>query len=99
MERADAGEGKAAVLLLDLDRFRRVNESLGQGARDRLLQVMAERIAGCLETAQQPRPPGQRRVPRTDHRVRRCRRARRAAQRILDEIARPVPGRRPDSCT
>ncbi len=49
LERANAGEGKAAVLLLDLDRFRRVNESLGQGAGDRLLQVMAERIASCLK--------------------------------------------------
>ena len=49
LERANAGEGKAAVLLLDIDRFRRVNESLGQSAGDRLLQVIAERIASCLK--------------------------------------------------
>lgn len=39
----------AAVLLLDLDRFRRINESLGQEAGDKLLQHIAGRLQLCLK--------------------------------------------------
>ncbi len=45
----NSGHDGAAVLLLDLDRFRRINESLGQEAGDRLLQHIAERIQSCLK--------------------------------------------------
>ena len=91
IECADAGEGKAAVLLLDLDRFRRVNESLGQGAGDRLLQVMAERIAGCLKRRSSLARLGSDEflVQITEFTDTDALAA--LAQRILDEIARPVP--------
>ncbi len=90
IERSAAGEGKAAVLLLDLDRFRRVNESLGQTAGDRLLQVTAERIASCLKRRSSLARLGSDEflVLITEFADTDALAA--LARRILDEIARPV---------
>ncbi|HKJ04064.1 MAG TPA: EAL domain-containing protein [Geopsychrobacteraceae bacterium] len=37
-----------AVMYLDVDRFKLVNDSMGHGMGDKLLQIIAERIMGCL---------------------------------------------------
>ncbi len=49
--RARRANGRLALLFIDLDKFKPINDELGHAVGDRLLQVVAERILGCVRAS------------------------------------------------
>jgi len=98
-----ADEPRFAVLLINGDRFRQVNDSLGQASGDQLLMHMADRLRGALRPTGgnfddgAARPPGSQLAARIGgdefvvvlETMRNRSDAERLAIRLLDALARP----------
>jgi len=62
--RAQRQSAQIAVLFIDLDNFKRTNDTLGHAAGDRLLQAAATRIRAAVRERRCSGAPGRRRVHR-----------------------------------
>ena len=86
-----ARDGSIALLFLDLDRFKLINDTLGHDAGDQLLRTVARRLEQCIRPNDMvARLGGDEFVVLLDG-VHNDDEAIRVAQRILSEIQQPVP--------
>ena len=79
-----------AVMVIDLDNFKQVNDALGHAAGDRFLQIIAGRMAGCLrESDTLSRMGGDEFTILMQH-INDAQDAGVAASRLLEAIGQPV---------
>jgi len=82
--------GRLAVLFLDLDNFKMVNDSLGHGVGDELLQIVGDRLVGALRGADTAARLGGDEFAVLIEDLEDVADAEALAQRILDALRRPL---------
>ena len=92
---SDRQDARLAILCLDLDYFKNVNDTLGHPVGDALLEAVADRLHNCMREGDIVARIGGDEfailVPLSDHGDR----AERLAQRIVQTFERAVRSRRP----
>ena len=80
----------AALMYLDLDNFKRVNDTLGHEAGDELLRTVAERVRACVRDEDTVGRPGGDEFTILLNQVRGARAAGRVARKILGSLDAPI---------
>ena len=85
-----------AVMFLDLDRFKQINDTLGHSVGDELLKQVAQRLTGCVRAGDTIARPGGDEFVIVLTEVGHSQDAARVAEKIIDTLAVPIPidGRR-----
>lgn len=58
LEKAKTSQIPGALLFIDLDNFKRINDTLGHVTGDELLKIVAQRLAGCVRDENRLGPAG-----------------------------------------
>lgn len=80
----------AALLYLDLDNFKRVNDTLGHEAGDQLLKVVADRLRTCVREEDTVARPGGDEFTILLQEVQDAKAAGKVARKILRELQEPI---------
>jgi diguanylate cyclase (GGDEF)-like protein len=91
-ELAGVGSGSpgGALLYVDLDHFKRVNDTVGHGAGDQLLTIIAQRLRSCVKDGDTVARLGGDEFTVILRQVPSAEAASEIAQRIIDALQRPV---------
>ncbi len=81
---------QVALLLLDLDRFKTINDTLGHPVGDQYLKVVANRLRGCMREGDTVARLGGDEFVVILHKVSSPRDAKVVAEKLLRDLARPV---------
>ncbi|MEM7221119.1 MAG: EAL domain-containing protein [Pseudomonadota bacterium] len=90
VKRADRSKKSAALMYLDLDQFKRVNDTLGHDAGDALLKHVSLRLQKCVRKSDTVARPGGDEFTIILHDISTISDASTVAEKILAELAKPI---------
>ena len=90
LEHCQRTDGRLALLFVDLDHFKHINDSLGHSVGDRLLQIVSMRMTACLRREDTLCRLGGDEFVILINDVSREEEVSRVAGKLLDAIARPI---------
>ena len=90
LEQAKRHKRRLALLFLDLDRFKMINDTLGHAAGDRLLQEVADRLRKCVRAEDLVARLGGDEFTVTLEEIAHVEDAAHLAEKIIEAVARPV---------
>jgi diguanylate cyclase (GGDEF)-like protein len=84
------GRGRGALLYVDLDHFKKINDTVGHGAGDQMLQIVAQRLRSCVKDGDTVARLGGDEFTVVLRIVATAEGAQRVAARIIEQLQQPV---------